>query len=65
MWDSLRVATSTAKEHGVQLQMRTTLWPGSVIEEHLEELQAEVAKLGYELHLQWARNVDEAGRYVA
>lgn len=65
MWDSLRVATSTAKEHGVQLQMRTTLWPGSVIEEHLEELQAEVAKLGYELHLQWARNVDEAGRCVA
>lgn len=64
MWDSLRVAASAAKEHGVELQMRTTLWPGSVIEEHLAELQSEVAQLGYELHLQWARNVDGAGRYV-
>ncbi|AGE35893.1 MULTISPECIES: radical SAM protein [Corynebacterium] len=65
MWDSLRVAAAAAEQYGVELQMRTTLWPGSVIEQHLEELQGEVAKLGHELHLQWARNVDGAGRYVA
>lgn len=63
--DSLRVAAAAAEQYGVELQMRTTLWPGSVIEQHLEELQGEVAKLGHELHLQWARNVDGAGRYVA
>ncbi|MDK7134511.1 radical SAM protein [Corynebacterium sp. UMB4614] len=65
MWDSLRVAAAAAEQYGVELQMRTTLWPGSVIEQHLEELQGEVARLGHELHLQWARNVDDAGRYVA
>lgn len=64
MWDSLRVAAAAAERYGVELQMRTTLWPGSVIEEHLEELQDEVARLGHELHLQWAQNVDGAGRYV-
>lgn len=64
MWESLALVAAAAEEHGVDVQMRTTLWPGSVIEEHLEELESAVRELGHELHLQWARGVDATGTYV-
>ncbi len=64
-WESLDLAVAAAKDHGMGLQLRTTLWPGSVIEAHLDRLQAEVAARGHELVLQWARGVDEQGRYQA
>lgn len=60
-WESLRLLS----EAGVDMQVRTTLWPGSVIERHLDELRERVANLGHELVVQYARGVDREGRYAS
>lgn len=65
MWESLDIVCGAAHEHGMGLQLRTTLWPGSVIEQHLNQLQDAVAQRGHELVLQWARGVDAQGVYGA
>lgn len=65
MWESLDLVCGAAREHGMGLQLRTTLWPGSVIEQHLAQLQGAVAQRGHELVLQWARGVDDRGVYSA
>ncbi|MDU0478639.1 anaerobic ribonucleoside-triphosphate reductase activating protein [Staphylococcus chromogenes] len=36
----------------VECQIRTTIWPGSVLEEHLPELKELVASFGQSLHVQ-------------
>ncbi len=54
VWDSLWLLTSA----GVELQVRTTLWRGSVIEQHLTELQARVAAFGHKMVVQQARGAD-------
>ena len=65
MWESLDIVCNAASEHGMGLQLRTTLWPGSVIEQHLDQLQDAVAQRGQELVLQWARGVNSQGVYSA
>ena len=63
MSESLDLVVHAAKCHGMGLQLRTTLWPGSPIEENLPELEELVRSLGHKLVLQWARDCDESGRY--
>lgn len=57
VWDSLRLLTDA----GVKLQVRTTLWPGSVIEQHLDQLRSQVANYGHQLVVQNATGVDNRG----
>lgn len=63
MWESLDMVCAAVREHGMGLQLRTTLWPGSVIEQHLDELRVESSARGHELVLQWARGVDKEGAF--
>ena len=58
-WRSLELLASS----GTDLQVRTTVWRGSVLEEHLPRLQEVVAAYGQELVVQWARDCDADGRY--
>lgn len=57
-WEALSIATAA----GVPLQVRTTLWPGSIVEKQLPVLREQVAHYGQELVIQWARGVDKHGR---
>lgn len=59
-WESLRLLSDA----GVAMQVRTTIWPESVVADHLGELDAAVAQLGHELVVQTARGVGADGRYV-
>ena len=54
VWDSLRLLTDA----GVDLQVRTTLWPHSVIEKHLDQLREKIAEYGHPLVVQQARGMD-------
>lgn len=65
MWESLDIVCTAAREHGMGLQLRTTLWPGSVIEQNIDQLQDAAAQRGHALVLQWARGVDADGVYSA
>ena len=65
MWESLDIVCEAARDHSMGLQLRTTLWPGSVIERHLDQLQDAVGRRGHELVLQWARGVNSQGVYSA
>lgn len=58
-WDSLDLLTAAE----VPVQVRTTVWPGSVLAEQLPTLRAQVERRGHELVVQQARNVNAAGRY--
>lgn len=53
-WESLRLLQAAR----VDVQVRTTLWAGSVIAKHLPELQALVRQAGFELVVQQARAAD-------
>lgn len=64
MWEAMRIVADSAREHGTTVQMRTTVWPGSLVERTLGELQNATRDLGYELHIPWARDVDSEGNYV-
>lgn len=62
MWDCLEMVA----ESGVDVQVRTTVWPDSVVSRSLDELRERVAALGLPpLVVQVARNVDQRGYYVA
>lgn len=61
MWDSLGLVTAA----GVDVQVRTTVWPGSVLERQLPELRARVRASGHELVVQYARDVDAEGFHRA
>ena len=61
MWESLAVVTAA----GVDVQVRTTVWRGSVLERQLPELRARVRAHGHELVVQYARGVDADGHYRA
>lgn len=54
VWDSLQLLTDAK----VDLQVRTTLWPGSVIEQHLDQLRNRVADYGHHLVVQNATDAD-------
>ena len=51
MWEAMRIVADSAREHGTGVQMRTTVWPDSVVERTLGELQNATRDLGYELHI--------------
>lgn len=57
MWESLALVRAS----GVDLQIRTTVWPGSRLERDLPELRRRVPHLV----VQYARGVDSSGRYRA
>lgn len=57
MWESLDLVRAS----GVDLQIRTTVWPGSRLERDLPELRRRVPHLV----VQYARGVDSSGRYRA
>lgn len=59
-WSSLSQLTKA----GVCVQVRTTIWPGSVLEADLELLRDRVRAHGHQLVVQWARGVDEDGRFA-
>jgi len=54
VWDSLQLLTDAK----VDLQVRTTLWPGSVIEQNLDQLRNRVADYGHHLVVQNATGAD-------
>lgn len=58
-WQSLELLTDA----DVPLQVRTTVWPGSVLEAELPLLQQRVASYGHHLVVQQARGVDANGRH--
>lgn len=49
---------------GIDIQVRTTIWPGSRLERSLPALQEKVAGFGVQLVVQTARGVDAEGRFV-
>lgn len=59
MWESLDVVTAA----GVEVQVRTTVWPGSLLERQLPELRARVRDAGHELVVQYARGVAADGHH--
>lgn len=63
-WESLKIACETARQGAIDIEVRTTIWPGSVLEEHLPELEKRVADLGFPLVVHRAQGVDSRGRYV-
>lgn len=63
-WQSLDYLAGIANAGKIDLQVRTTLWHGSILEEHLPELTRRVEERGQELVVQWAHDVDTEGTYV-
>lgn len=64
-WESLRLVTAAARSGELSVEVRTTVWSGSVLEAHLPVLTERVAELGFPLVVHQARGVDASGRYVA
>lgn len=58
-WESLRLLSDA----GVEMQVRTTIWPNSRAAAHLEQLKEEVASYGHTLVVHNARGVDDEGYY--
>ncbi|MDY3127249.1 MAG: anaerobic ribonucleoside-triphosphate reductase activating protein [Corynebacterium sp.] len=64
MWKSLDLVTAAAREYGMGVQLRTTVWPGGIVELDLPELKAAARARGMDLVVQWARGCDAAGNYI-
>ena len=64
-WQSLRLLADARDRLGLDLQVRTTIWPDSILERHLDDVRAAVADYGCELVVQYARGVNERGEYYA
>ena len=64
-WQSLRLLADARDRLGLDLQVRTTIWPDSILERHLDAVRAAVADYGCELVVQYARGVNERGEYYA
>ncbi|WJZ03225.1 anaerobic ribonucleoside-triphosphate reductase activating protein [Corynebacterium freiburgense] len=61
MWESLEIVAKS----GIDIQVRTTVWPNSPVSHALETMQAKVTALGLPpLAIQVARNVDRWGYYI-
>ena len=63
-WEALELVTAAGRRGEIDVEVRTTIWPGSVLEQHLGEVRSRVADLGYELVVHEARGVDADGRYI-
>ena len=64
-WQSLRLLADARDRLGLDLQVRTTIWPDSILEHHLDDVRAAVADYGCELVVQYARGINERGEYYA
>ena len=64
-WRSLEIAAAAAQRGEIDLEVRTTIWPGGVLEKHLPIVTAQVKQLGFDLVVHQARDVDENGHYIA
>ena len=64
-WRSLEIAAGSARRGDIELEVRTTIWPGSVLEQHLPAVTARVKALGFDLVVHQAHDVDENGHYIA
>lgn len=64
-WQSLRLLADARDRLGLDLQVRTTIWPDSILERHLDDVRTAVADYGCELVVQYARGVNERGEYYA
>ena len=63
-WASLRLATAAARQGDIDIEVRTTIWPGSLLEKHLPAVTKRIEELGFPLVVHQARGVDAAGRYI-
>lgn len=63
-WESLNFLAEASAAGLLELQVRTTVWHGGILEEQLPRLQEEVASRGLDLVIQWAHDVDSDGHYV-
>ena len=64
-WQSLHLLADARDRLGLDLQVRTTIWPNSILERHLDDVRTAVAGYGCELVVQYARGVNERGEYYA
>nr|WP_232959159.1 anaerobic ribonucleoside-triphosphate reductase activating protein [Corynebacterium marambiense] len=60
---ALGLVAETAARTGMEVQVRTTVWRGGVVDRNLDELRELVAAYGFDLVVQQARNVDADGVY--
>ncbi|MCI6573783.1 MAG: anaerobic ribonucleoside-triphosphate reductase activating protein [Actinomycetaceae bacterium] len=62
-WQSLEIVTAAARRGDIEIEVRTTIWPGSTLEVHLPAVTERVAALGFPLVVHQARGVDQNGYY--
>ena len=62
-WDSLRIVAEVAARTKLEVQVRTTVWPGGIVDRHLDRIRDAVAEYGLDLVVQEARGVDTEGVY--
>ena len=60
---ALGLVAETAARTGMEVQVRTTVWRGGIVDRNLGELRELVAAHGFDLVVQQARNVDPEGVY--
>ncbi|MCX7537480.1 anaerobic ribonucleoside-triphosphate reductase activating protein [Corynebacterium sp. P5875] len=60
---ALGLVAETALRTGMEVQVRTTVWRGGIVDRNLGELRELVAAHGFDLVVQQARNVDPEGVY--
>lgn len=63
-WEALEIATAAARRGDIDIEVRTTIWPGSTLEQHLPQVEQRVKELGFPLVVHQARGVDANGRYL-
>ncbi|MDD7465650.1 MAG: anaerobic ribonucleoside-triphosphate reductase activating protein [Actinomycetaceae bacterium] len=63
-WRSLEIVCAAARRSDLEIEVRTTIWPGSTLEAHLDAVTARVEALGFPLVVHQARGVDQDGYYV-
>ena len=61
---SLALVTHYARTTDMDIQLRTTTWPGSMVEKSLDVLRQRVQSCGGTLIIQQARDVDKQGYYL-
>ncbi|MEZ2188720.1 anaerobic ribonucleoside-triphosphate reductase activating protein [Corynebacterium sp. CCM 9204] len=60
---ALSIVAEAAARTGMEVQVRTTVWAGGVVERNLAALRDHVAEYGFDLVVQQARGVGPDGHY--
>ncbi|MDY5588947.1 MAG: anaerobic ribonucleoside-triphosphate reductase activating protein [Arcanobacterium sp.] len=63
-WESLDLATAAARRGEIDIEVRTTIWPGSTLAAHLPAVTERVEALGFPLVVHQAHGVDRDGHYI-